>query len=185
MKKTYEQLVEELRELRLRRDQADAQLLLRLVEIENTSMRVILESGCESFAQFLKSNALVDPGRYEAFKIGLHKLDNDEAALEIGSEATIIAGQLTNGTKKYIEANIAWRNDHGGTKPTRETAKRLLMQVDPRAEIPQSVKRQKELEQLRAENGRLRAEVKSLQAKIRSLEAQLSKKQAKPVNQPV
>lgn len=173
---TYDRLVTELRDLRLERDIADAKLLLRLTEIEKGHMKLILDAGCESFDQFLKSNSLVDPGRYEAFKLGLKKLKSAEHALEIGSDATIIAGQLTNRPSKYVSAIIAWKNDHGGTQPTRETAKRLLMQVDPRAEEPQSVRRQNELEQLRAENSKLRAQVRSLEAKVRTLETRLGKR---------
>jgi len=173
----FEELVKEVRELRLRRDKADARLLLRLIEIEKTKMGLIRSAGCQSFAQFLKSYAITDPARFENFKAGLVKLKNEDVALEIGSEAVIVAAQLTNGAKKYVEAIEAWRDDekHAGTLPSQETAKHILMQVDPREEEPEAVRKKSELARLREENSRLQAENRKLKARVAALEAKLKR----------
>jgi len=173
----FEGLVREVRELRLRRDKADARLLLRLVEIEREKLDLIRSAGCQSFAQFLKSYAITDPARFENFKAGLKKIKSEEVALEIGSEAVIVAAQLTNGVKKYVEAIEAWRDDekHAGTLPSQETAKHILMQVDPREEEPEAVRRKSELTRLRDENAKLRAENTKLRARVDALEARLKR----------
>jgi hypothetical protein len=167
-----ETLRDELRELRLARDKSDARLLLRLVEVEQEHADVIVQSG-GSFDQFVQE--FVRPSRYEAFKRGLASVGTDEA-IELGSEYVIGAAQLTSDKKapKYEKATRAWVAEHGAM-PTRETAKRLLIQVDPREETPRVVSRQDELAKLRAENSQLRAENRSLLAKVAKLEGQQSK----------
>jgi hypothetical protein len=98
MKKiTIEDLLVKLRSLRLTRDKADAAFLLACIETEREHWETIEASGATSFCQWLKSEGLVDPGRYESFKAGLAKLKNEKLALEIGSEATITAAHLTGG----------------------------------------------------------------------------------------
>lgn len=169
---TYEELLAEVRELRLMRDQAEARMMLRLVEIETNHMNVLREAGCNAFGWFVKECG-TEPARYESFKVGLEKVGPEESEA-IGCEATIVAGQLRSAPEKYTSAVHDWTSEHGGALPTRQTAKRLLMQVDPREETPMAVrrvaKREDELNKLRAENKRLKAENRSLKAKLRKLE---------------
>lgn len=170
---TYDQIIDEIRELRLKRDQSDARLLLRLVDIERDHMDVIAEGGCATFGQFLKSlDSIVDPSRYDGFKAGLRAI-GEAAAMECGADATIEAGRLTdNGmAPAYTQAIRDWSADHGGTLPTRQTAHKLLTQVDPRSEVPDSTRRQNELAMLRAENQRLRAENNTLRRRLAKYEA--------------
>jgi hypothetical protein len=175
---TINELLDELRALRLDRDKADARFLLRLVDVEKRHMKIITDSGANSFAQWLKSEALVDPGRFESFKAGLKKLDSPSIALDIGSEATIIATKLTNGTPKrdkYVKVVQAWINEHEGTLPSREAAERLIYQVDPREREPRVGVRQDKLDTLLAENAELRTQLRSAQAKIKKLESEIAR----------
>lgn len=171
---TYDDIVSELRALRLERDRADARLLLRLVEIENDHIDTILAAGCASFAQFLKQLGMIDVARYDTFKRGLSRVGAEEA-LAIGSDATIVAGQLTNGPEQYVDAIRASIEERGGTLPSRQTAKRILMQVDPRRETPRAMRKKEELAKLRAENATLKAENKQLRRKLRALERKMEK----------
>lgn len=91
---------------------------------------------------FLKSYKLCDPARYRNFTSGLAKLGPD-VALMLGADATVEAAQLSNGkptAAKYIAAIGAWREQHRGVAPTRETAAKILRQVDPREEEPQAIR---------------------------------------------
>lgn len=172
---TIESLLTELRELRLLRDRADARLMLRAMEIETEHMEVILAGGCGSFAQFLKSaDSLIEPGRYESFKAGLAKVGAKQALL-MGSDATIVAGQLSNGPEEYCAAIDAWVMEHDGTLPTMQTARHIRMQVDPRHEVPDAVRKQDELAQLRAENALLRAENAALKNEVAKLRKSVQK----------
>lgn len=177
---TIDQLLKEIRALRLARDQADAALLLRLVEIERDYADLIRESGAATFSQFLKvADSLVDPSRYEGFKAGLKRI-GVEAALACGSDATIEAGLATSkkASRVYVQSIQDWRAEHKGTFPTRQTARNILRQVDPRQEIPESTRRQNEAAELRAEVSQLRAENNALKRKIAKLESQLQGKKA-------
>ncbi len=175
---TYDDLLAEVRGLRLLRDKAEARMFLRLVTIENDSvhMQTLIDGGVTSFGWFVEECG-TKAARYESFKVGLEKLDC-ETALEIGADATIVAGQLRSEPAKYTHAVHCWSNDHGGALPTRDTAKRILMQVDPRSETPRSVsraaRRDDELAKLRAENADLRAANKSLRRKVSKLERMCS-----------
>jgi hypothetical protein len=167
----YEKLLSELRGLRQARDKADARLLLRLVEVERDHLQEILGAGCSSFAQFV--HEFVSPQRFEAFKRGLGKV-GQLAAVEIGSEATVVAAQLTDGPEKYVHAIRAWIVKNKNNRPSQERAKHVLMQVDPREETPDSVRYQQrmteEIARLRAENAELRAEVAHLKRRLREAE---------------
>jgi hypothetical protein len=176
---TIEQIVQEILELRLRRDRADAHLLCRLVEIEAEYMQLIIDSGCSSFGQFLRSmKNVVEPGRYLSFKAGLARI-GVESALAIGSDATIVAGQLSvvpSAPDEYTRACRAWVDEHSGVRPTQRTAKHLLLQVDPRTEVPESVRKQDEIARLRAEVSQLKAENAALKRRVRELEDAASKR---------
>ena len=165
---TYDEIIERVRELRLKRDQADAALLLFLVEVEQEHIQVLRDAGCDSFAAFVQE--FVKPSRYEAFRDGLARLGDTSLALRMGSEAVIAANHLTNGSAKYVAAIEAWVDDKGGVLPTRETANKLLRQVDSRDEIPAAVRRQSELAKLRDRVAKLEAENRQLRAQIAKLE---------------
>ncbi len=140
-------------------------------------MDVLRAAGCSNMAMFLRDMGnLVEPARYESFKTGLKKIGVDEAKA-IGSCATIEAGLCSSraAEKVYVSTVRAWVNDHGGTLPTRQTSHRLLLQVDPRVEVPDSVRRQNELAELRAENAKLRAENNSLKRKLEKMEKSIKK----------
>lgn len=143
--------------------------------MERDHGQVVLDGGCESFAQFVQQFVL--PARYEAFKAGVEKI-GIEAALECGSDATITAAHIKNEPAAYVAAVRAWSDDHRGVVPTRQTAYKLLHQVDPRREVPQSVQRMDLLAQLRAENENLRAENAMLKKQLAAYEgkADTSKK---------
>lgn len=176
---TYESIVKELRELRLSRDQADARLLVRLQDVERDHLSIVLESGCDSFAQFVQE--FVKPARYEAFKLGLAKI-GEEQALAIGSDATIVAGKATSAViaEEYTSACKAWVVEHGGTMPTRESAERVMGHYQKHAGKPKSLadqeRREDELSRLRAENAELRAKLRSAESEL----TRLRKLAAKP-----
>lgn len=141
-KQQLETLVMELAKLRLTRERADAIFLLRLREVEEQHIDLLKTNGLESFEWFLKSYKLCDPARYRNFTSGLAKLGPDTAML-IGADATVEAAWLQNGkatATKYVTAIEAWREQHRGVAPTRETAAKILRQVDPREEEPQAVR---------------------------------------------
>lgn len=171
-------LVDELHALRLKRDRADAVFLLRCVDVEEEYWKIIHEDlKCASYAQFLKSNSILEPARYDNFKAGLAKIGR-EKALEIGGDATIIAARLSNGAaqvRKYVEAIDAWRMKNHDAQPSNQAAERLLYQVDPREREPQAVSEMKLINQLRAENAELRAKLRTAEAKIKQLQKQLGK----------
>jgi predicted RNase H-like nuclease (RuvC/YqgF family) len=99
--------------------------------------------------------------------------------MKIGSHATIIAGKLTDGPDKFVKAVTDWKAEHGGTLPSRETAHTLLRQVDPRAEVPESSKRQDELAQVRAQLTEARAAIRTLEKENRDLKAKIAKLEKK------
>jgi hypothetical protein len=163
--KQLDDLVRHLAKLRLERERVDAMFLLALYEAESTHLALLKANGLESFERFLKSYKLCDAARYRSFVIGLEKIGREEAK-KIGADATIEAASLT-GPKvapKYVEAIEAWREEHRGVAPTRETAAKILRQVDPREEEPQAVGKQRREDDLRircaeleSENAKLRA----------------------------
>jgi len=183
-------IISELAKLRLTRERADAVFLLRLREVENEHMPLLRQNGHESFERFLKSSKLCDPARYRDFVAGLNKL-GEEQALALGADAIVEAASLTSKAagSKYVTAIEAWREQHRGVAPTRETSAKILRQVDPREEEPKAIgnaRRQDdlrircaELEQLvaqqRAELMKLRKERDELKARC----VQLSKERGK------
>lgn len=164
---TYEQLVAEISELRLKRDQAEAVMLCRLVAIERDNMETILAAGHNSFDSFVEQ--FIKPGKFEAFKRGLDKVDI-ATAQRIGSDATIVAGRLSNGPDEYVEAVVAWRGEHNGMFPTQQTCRNILRDVDPQRQVPGPVRRLELVAQLRAEIESLRAENRELKRRIAKLE---------------
>lgn len=171
-KKELETIVNELAALRLRREQADATFLLRLRAVEEQHFDLLKANGLESFEGFLKSYKLCDPARYRNFTSGLAKLGPD-AALSLGADATVEAAQLSNGkptAQKYITAIEAWREQHRGVAPTRETAAKILRQVDPREEEPQAVRNATKNDVQSRAIARLENEVADLRAKLAKTE---------------
>ncbi len=169
-KQELETIVNELAKLRLSRERADAVFLLRLREVEEQHFDLLKANGHESFEGFLKSSKLCDPARYRNFTSGLAKLGPD-AALSLGADATVEAAQLQNGkptAQKYIIAIEAWREQHRGVAPTRETAAKILRQVDPREETPQA------LRNVSKNDGQMRT-IARLENEIANLRAELAK----------
>jgi hypothetical protein len=167
-KQQLEKIVTELANLRLSRERADAVFLLRLREVEERHMDLLKSNGLESFEGFLKSYKLCDPARYRNFTSGLAKLGPD-AAILIGADATVEAAQLQNGkptATKYVTAIEAWRDQHRGVAPTRETAAKILRQVDPREEEPQAVRNATRTDTQNQTIAKLENEVANLRAQI-------------------
>lgn len=167
---TVESLIVELRELRASRDRADARLLLRLVEVKRDHLQALLDDGYPSFADFC--NQFVKPGRVEAFERGLEKV-GIKMALEIGSEATIVAAQIHGNLEAYTSAVSDWVESKNGIRPTHQAAKHILLQVDPRVEVPRAVREQREIMRLRAENANLKAQIRALEVQVKKLEKKL------------
>lgn len=174
-KTTIGSLIEELKALRINRDRADARLLLRLAEVRRDHLQLLLDDGYESFAKFC--HQFVSPERQEAFERGLEKI-GAKKALEIGSEATIIAAKLTgNGNhERYTAAVRDWSSSNNGLLPSRQASERLLYKIDPRAEEPRVSREQREVTKLRLENDKLRAEVRLLRGRIKVLETRLKER---------
>src|SRR5574337_1010640 len=167
-KQQLETIVTELAQLRLTRERADAVFLLRLREVEENHINLLKANGLESFEGFLKSYKLCDPARYRNFTSGLAKLGPD-AALQIGADATVEAAQLSNGkptATKYVTAIEAWREQHRGVAPTRETAAKILRQVDPREETPQAIRNATRGDAQARTIAKLKNEVADLRAKL-------------------
>jgi len=173
---TEESLVAEVRALRLLRDQADARLYLRLMEIERDHLQLLLDGGHESFAGFLHNVGAVKAGRYEAFKNGVAKIGKD-AALRLGVEVAIMAAATTDDkTQEYVKAADNWVADplHSGL-PTHQSARTLLLNIQPRPVEPRSTRRLRAAEKIVAENRDLRTENAVLRKKVKKLEAQVAK----------
>jgi hypothetical protein len=171
-KQKLETIVTELAQLRLTRERADAVFLLRLREVEEQHMGLLKSNGLESFEGFLKSYKLCDPARYRNFTSGLAKLGPD-AALSIGADATVEAARLQNGkptATKYVTAIEAWRDQHRGVAPTRETAAKILRQVDPREEEPQAIRNVTRGDAQARTIAKLENEVADLRAKLAKTE---------------
>lgn len=137
----FNKLLRNLAQLRSKRDGADVRFLLRLVQAEQdpAESAAVSEAGFSTFTDFIEAKGFCKPGRYEAFKKGLAKI-GEHKARRLGAAATIIAAGLSDGcTSQYVDALDAWvQLKH--MMPSRETAKRILMQTDPRAEVPEVLK---------------------------------------------
>ncbi len=165
-----EKIIQELAKLRLSRERADATFLLRLRQVELEHMGLLRQNGHESFERFLKSSKLCDPARYRDFVVGLEKI-GEEQALALGADATVEAAALsgTIAGKKYVVAIEAWREQHRGVAPTRETSAKILRQVDPREEEPQAVGNVRRQNDLRVQCAKLEQVVADQKAEILKL----------------
>lgn len=174
---TYNKILGICRSLRRKFEQDEARFFLGLVGIEAEHMDIIVNGGHDSFAQYLRRNELCDATRYLSFKAGLRHLEESEKALELGAPAVMALASIrqTGNVPKYEEAVMAWARERGGIVPSRQTAAKILRQVDPREEIPKDMKTVSLVAKLRAENQRLRAELAAAEKKIRDLEKALDK----------
>ncbi len=179
---TFEELLAYVREGRERFERAEVEWFLRLRDVEQRCMQLIEEAGCATFARFLKSNALCEPARYDAFCRGLERID-ESTAREMGTDAVIRLCDVRNIEKVpvVVEAVSAWREEHGGVFPSNETARELVRKCDPREETPKAVKHKSVVAQLQAELQQARAELrveqhrrKKLETRVHELEQQLA-----------
>lgn len=179
MNKWIEDLLGELRGLRQAKETADAQFLLRLLRLEEEDMsRLAAEVGYASFAQFLVSHDLCSPARYENFKAGVNALGGDrDKAAELGANPVIALAALKakKSLPAFVSAVEAFRSEHNGVAPSEQASRRMLRQVDPRPEIPESLRRLSKIAELEQENLKLKAEIRKLERQIKNLEAKLSK----------
>lgn len=168
MKPTYEQLMAEVVELRRLRDQADARLLLRLMEIERDHIDVI-ESAGSTMAHFCEE--IISWKRYAPFKRGVEAIGASEA-LAVGSAATIQAGRIDHEPDRdeYVTEMRQWVEDHHGATPTAQTAADYRRKIAPTKQKTLRQKRNDELARLQAENAQLKAEVRSLKRKLAKLD---------------
>lgn len=172
---TFEQIFEHCLQLRRKFERDEARFFLGLVAVETECMETLKASGVETFESFIHSadakRCLIRPERYRAFANGLKHVTKEEAE-EMGAPAVIELGRSLHDASKvdeYKAAVSSWSEMRGGMAPTQQTAKRLLMQVDPRPETPEPIRRLGELERLREENAALRREVKRLKDVIRDM----------------
>jgi len=173
---TIDQIINECRKLRIAFERDEARFFIGLAEIADKHTQTITDANCATFEAFLKKHEICEPSRYSTFRKGL-AYTTPERAAELGTHAVMELAQVREpaNVPKYEEAVSAWRETHGGVAPTRETACRLLRQVDPRAEVPAATKQVSELNRLRAENAELRAEIRALRAENAELKSKLEK----------
>lgn len=173
---SYEELIAWVRDGRAKFERAEVEWFLRLREVELSSMQIICDAGCETFARFLKSNKLCEPARYDAFCKGLARID-DETAREMGTDAVIRLCDVRDDAKvpEVVHAVAAWREEHGGVFPSNETSRTLVRQCDPREEVPKPVRNLSRVAMLEAELAKVRADLRAERAKTRRLEAELGK----------
>jgi len=172
---TFEEIVARCRELRLTFEQDEAKFLLFLVEVETKYMAQLRGNGCPTFSVFLDQFSLCDVKRYSQFHRGLLLLNgNTKKAESIGSQAVIALCDLRDATKvdEYVDAAKAFTVKHS-VHASLQTARKMLRQVDPRPEQPDSMKYLDDLARARAENVKLRADLASAQRKIRDLKRKL------------
>jgi len=161
---TYEELIEHCVGLRVAYERDEARFFLGLVEVEQNHMDTLRGAGVDSFDSFLRSCEFTRVERYRAFASGLRHTTSEEAE-KMGAPAVMQLSNLRDESKamEYKEAVAAWSQDHRGLSPRQETAAKLLRQVDPRPERPQSLRRLEEVQRLREENAALKREVARLQ----------------------
>jgi hypothetical protein len=171
----YEMIMDRVLELRKAADDAEARLFAFLYEVQNTpAMLKTIEEAGHNFHDWVKNDVLIHNGRYDRFADGFKKLGADvDIAVEIGVQATQAATKIRSKSKasEYVAAVRAWREGSRGNRPSENTAKKIVSQIDPRAEVPRAVQRQTRIQELEAECSKLRAENRELRAEIRSLKA--------------
>jgi hypothetical protein len=169
---TYEELVDHCVALRVAYERDEARFFIGLVEVEQNHMDTLRDAGVDSFDSFLRSCEFTRVERYRAFANGLRHTTFEEAE-KMGAPAVIQMSNLRDESKatEYKEAVAAWSSDHRGLSPRQETAAKLLRQVDPRPERPQSLRRLDDMQRLKEENEALKREV----ARLRKLLAKYEK----------
>lgn len=172
-----DELVTEIRGLRVEAEQATARLLARLCEIEAEHLETIKLAGCASFAQWLNSEVKIHPARYENFKAGVVALGgNIDEAIAIGAEATIVLAKSHTPERvpAFVEA-IKAEIELTSCSPSPKAASDILRKVDPREEVPRGMRVKTRIQQLEEENARLRVENRKLKALVSKLERDLEK----------
>ena len=178
-KEQLEAIIAEARALRQAREEADAIFLLYLRRIEMEKFHLIESCGYGSFAQFLNTNDLCSPARFENFKRGVEFVGEQEAE-RLGANPVIALANTMDrkNVPEFVQAVTAFTKAHDGTRPSLQTAQKMLRQVDPRKEVPQDLGRQAELARLRHENAQLRTQVARLTRENEQLKRQVAKKAA-------
>jgi hypothetical protein len=167
IKARYDEIVAEARRLRIGREQRDTEFLLYLNSIHKTEMALLSNMGHPTFASFLKDTELIEPSRYANFAAGVD-LVGEKTARDLGA-ASVIA--LANATSRAAATEVCrvmyqWQEQHGGVRPSLQTAKRILRQVDPRKEVPRAAKAATEQQRLQAENARLKSELATVRSDL-------------------
>lgn len=163
----YEEIVEYCINLRRDFERDEAKFFLGLVEIETNHMHTLIEAGVDTFDSFLRSCEFTRTERYRKFAAGLKHTTTSEA-LQLGAPAVMQMAHLRDVSKapEYKEAVLAWSSERKGLVPTLQTAAKMLRQIDPRPERPQSLKNLDELHRLQEENIALRREVARLRREL-------------------
>jgi hypothetical protein len=150
------------RTMRLRSEQASATFLISLMQIEETCMKQITDSGCDDFAAFLRAEDLCDFARYDRFKRGAEVI-GVRRALEIGEHATKEHATLPEIARQEFESLIGdWQDKHRSVAPSQQAAAKLAAQARAKVGAPRPLViegRRDELSRLRAENAKLKADV--------------------------
>lgn len=177
----YEELIQHCIGLRRALERDEARFFLGLVAVEEHHMQLLRDNGCDTFDMFIRSHELCRVERYRAFSSGLRALGDRERAQALGAPAVIAAAKLRDASRaeSFVAAIEAWTGAHNGLTPRTETAERLLRQVDPRPEVPQVVRRESELDQMRVANQELTRKCASLERTIAKLKKRIAELEGK------
>jgi hypothetical protein len=135
---------------------------------------------CGSFAKFVEQYVgLPRTSSWTEFKASLEAM-GIEYVRACGAEAAAVATRIESPDKRneYAAATAAWVKMHDGVHPSRETANKLRLKVDPKGSEPRAVGQVRELEELRAENAELKRKVHTLEREIDKLRKQVGKSKA-------
>lgn len=168
---TYEDLIEQCRKLRARAERAESEFFIFLIKVEKEEKELLTANGVGHFHQFIRSNHLCEPHRYDEFCRGVERI-GAEKALELGAAHTMRAGRLRDvSVLPDLERRTAAFIATEGVAPSELTVSGWCRELDTPPKTHSTVRRGDELNRLRAENKRLKVELATAQRRIRELEA--------------
>jgi hypothetical protein len=143
------------------------------MEVEAQCLDVVVASGCQSFDQFLRSNSLCEPYRYDQFKRGVSR-SSAAKACRYGVAWTMTLGRMDTPTPEMMteyqnQAETFEQTCH--VAPSEQTVREWSAKIVGLPVSNVGSRRLSELQRLRAENAQLRKDLAAARAKIAQLES--------------